>query len=68
MSYGLSEDLRSFAIEKITRQKKYIEDNNFVSYSPNINPKKYFSELNNRVDALVRVSMSQNLILKWLFE
>lgn len=48
--------------KKLDAQKEYLDCYNLTSYSANINPKRYFAELNNRVNTLVSLSLQRSLI------
>lgn len=70
--YGISEDDIKEIDSKIDFQKKYLKNfsidigDKFVnmldsSYSANLNPNKYFAEINNRVNTLVNNAKDQGL-------
>jgi hypothetical protein len=63
MKYGMTEELKHYVDTKLARQKEYLE--RFFcpftgesllskSLSANVNPKRYFAELNNRVNAFMQ--------------
>lgn len=70
--YGLSLNDLKFVDSKLEKQKSFLKD--FVldlgnrsfdllgsSMGANINPKKYFAEVNNRINALSKYALSKNL-------
>lgn len=72
MSYGITNEDRQYIDKKLDKQRKFLK--NFVipighkdidllenSYSANINPEKYFSEINNRVNSIVTYAKDLNL-------
>jgi len=70
--YGLTNDMREFALDKIKRQKKYLSENGveilgqsfrLIDFFKNsfINPDRYIAEVNNRVSSLYRYAKERKL-------
>jgi len=70
MAYNITPKQREQTEKKIKRQKEYLQNITFEvdgktislldnTYNANINPKRYFSEVNNRVNTLFKVSQEQ---------
>lgn len=71
--YGIDKEDKEYIDNKIEKQKKFLKE--FIldigdkeinmldnTYSANINPKKYFSEINNRVNSLHRYGRDNGLM------
>lgn len=70
--YGLTDDMRQLAIDKINRQKKYLSENGvdimgqqyrLIDFFKNsfINSDRYIAEVNNRVSSLYRYALKRKL-------
>ncbi len=70
--FGMTDDMRQIAMDKIRRQKKYLSENGvefagqsiqLIDFFKNayINSHRYIAEINNRVSSLYRYSQEKNL-------
>ena len=65
LKYNLNFDDIVNAKQKILKQKYYLMDifkEDINIYSSRLNPKQYFSELNNRVNTICKIGEEQNLV------
>ncbi len=71
--YGLTDDLRMIALDKIKRQKRFLSENGvdilgnqyrLIDFFKNsfINSDRYIAEVNNRVSSLYRYAKEKNLV------
>ena len=60
--YGIEENDRLYIDLMLRKQKDYIEDNEFSTMSANIVPHKYIAELNNRIDAIIKIAQDDRCV------
>lgn len=60
-TFGLSEKDLQYVRDLVKKRVNFQKENELTDYSPITNPKRYYAELNNRVNAIKKMAHDENL-------